>query len=90
MTEEETLDPSVAIRAFEEAEVELRRVAGLAEEAFAEYEKARADLAGVGIEVKMKMPAPLDAGYVDWDRDRARGRVIGLAVEHEPIASRKA
>jgi len=44
----------------------------------------------LGIEMKMKMPAPLDAGYVDWDRDRARGRVISLVVEHEPIASRKA
>jgi hypothetical protein len=74
-------DPSLAIRAFEDAEAELRRVAQLTCEAYDEYERARTVMAGHGMRMQMEMPFPLHGGYPDWWRQQQAARVIELRAD---------
>ena len=54
---------SVAIRAFEEAEAEVRRVAELVKQTFAEYDRAVEQMREHGITIEMEMPLPLGGAY---------------------------
>jgi hypothetical protein len=59
-------DPSVTVRAFEEVEAEMRRVAALIVDTFGEYDRTLEQAREHGMTLGMTIPPPLAGAYQQY------------------------